>query len=62
MKELRERLRILWSDLQSWYGRLSAREQVLVGAASGASAVFVVFLVLFLLASSAAATRRRTEV
>jgi general secretion pathway protein M len=62
MKDLRERLRILWSDLQSWYGRLSAREQVLVGAASGAAAVFVVFLVLFLLSSSAAATRRRTEV
>ena len=62
MKELREKLRILWSDLQSWYGRLTAREQVLVGTAGGASVVFLVFLVLFLLSSSAAATRRRTEV
>ena len=62
MKELREKLRILWSDLQTWYGRLSSREQVMVGAAGGATAVFVVFLVLFLLSSSAAATRRRTEV
>jgi len=62
MKSLAERLRIAWSDLQSWYGRLTAREQVLVATAGGASVVFVVFLVLFLLSSSAAATRRRTEV
>jgi general secretion pathway protein M len=58
---MRERLRILWSDLQSWYGRLSPRERVLVGSAGGAAAVFGVFLILFLLSSSAAATRKRTE-
>jgi general secretion pathway protein M len=58
---MRERLRLLWSDLQTWYGRLSSREQVLVGSAGSAAGVFLVFLVLFLLSSSAAATRRRTE-
>jgi general secretion pathway protein M len=58
---MRERLRVLWSDLQGWYGRLTARERVLVGSAGGAGGVFLVFLVLYLLSSSAAATRKRTE-
>ncbi len=58
---MRERLRLLWSDLQAWYLRLSARERVMVTAAGGTTVVVVTFLVLFLLSSSADATRRRTE-
>lgn len=56
-----ERLRLLWSDLQAWYLRLSARERVMVTGAGAATVVVVTFLVLFLLSSSADATRRRTE-
>lgn len=58
---MRERLRIIWSDLQVWYLRLTPRERVLVGSAGGATVVVVTFVTLFLLASSADATRRRTE-
>ena len=56
-----ERLRLLWSDLQGWYLRLTARERVMVGAGGGGGLVFLVFLTLFLLAIAADSTRRRTE-
>jgi len=56
-----ERLRLLWSDLQAWYLKLSARERVMVTSGGAAAVVVVTFLVLFLLSSSADATRRRTE-
>lgn len=67
-----ERLRLLWSDLQAWYLRLTgdlqgwylrltARERLMVSAAGGGGLVFVVFLTLFLLAIAADSTRHRTE-
>ncbi len=56
-----ERLRLLWSDLQTWYLRLSPRERVMVTSAGAATVVVVTLLVLFLLSTSADATRRRTE-
>ena len=58
---MRERLRILWSDLQAWYLRLNPRERVMVSVAGGATVVVVLFITLFLLSSSADATRRRTQ-
>ncbi|HSP18115.1 MAG TPA: type II secretion system protein GspM [Myxococcaceae bacterium] len=58
---MRERLRLLWSDLQAWYLRLSARERLMVTIAGAATVVVTTSLVLFLLSSSADATRRRTE-
>ena len=58
---MRERLRILWSDLQAWYLRLNPRERVMVSIAGGATVVVLLFITLFLLSSSADATRRRTE-
>jgi general secretion pathway protein M len=56
-----ERLRLLWSDLQAWYQRLTPRERVMVRAGGGGGLVFLVFLTLFLLAIAADSTRRRTE-
>ncbi|MGZ6080347.1 MAG: type II secretion system protein GspM [Myxococcaceae bacterium] len=56
-----ERLRLLWSDLQAWYMRLSARERVMVTSAGAATMVVFTLLILFLLSTSADATRRRTE-
>jgi general secretion pathway protein M len=56
-----ERLRLLWSDLQTWYLRLNPRERVLVSTAGSVGVVVLTFLVLFLLSSSADSTRRRTE-
>ena len=58
---MRERLRILWSDLQAWYLRLNPRERLMVSVAGGATVVVVLFITLFLLSSSADATRRRTQ-
>lgn len=58
---MRERLRLLWADLQTWFLRLNPRERVMVTGAGAATVVVVTFVVLFLLSSSADATRRRTE-
>ena len=58
---MRERLRLLWSDLQTWYGRLSSRRtgpggerRARRGGVPGVPGAVP-------LSSSAAATRRRTE-
>jgi len=58
---MERRLKQLWSDVQSWFFRLTERERVLVGAAGAALGVFAVFLILFSFSSSASTYRNRTR-
>jgi general secretion pathway protein M len=58
---MEQRLRQLWSDVQSWFFRLTERERVLVGVAGAAVGVFIIFVVAFSFASSASGYRDRTE-
>src|SRR5262245_62329695 len=58
---MEQRLKQLWSDVQSWFFRLTERERVLVSVAGAALGAFAIFLILFSFASSAAGYRDRTE-
>ena len=60
MTALEQRLKQLWSDLQSWFLRLTERERVLVSAAGAVLGVFIIFLVLFSFSASADRYRERT--
>jgi len=55
-----ERIRALWSELQTRFMGLTQRERMLVTVAGAAVLVFVLFLTLYTSASNASATRRRT--
>jgi general secretion pathway protein M len=56
-----ERLKTLLSLLQTWFQRLTSREQRLVVIAGAAAAAFVLFIVFFSFATSASGYARRTE-
>jgi len=51
----------LYADIQTWFSRLTQRERLMVGGASLALGVFVLFLVLVSFSSTAEATRRRIK-
>lgn len=55
-----ERIRALWSELQTRFSALTARERTLVSVAGAAVLVFALFLILYTSASNASSTRRRT--
>lgn len=58
---MEQRLRQLWSDVQSWFFRLTERERVLVGVAGAAVGAFIIFIIMFSFASSASGYRDRTQ-
>jgi general secretion pathway protein M len=60
MEQLRERVRVLWAEAQTWFFRLTQRERVMVGTASTALVTFLLFTIFFSLGSSAASIQRRT--
>src|SRR5262249_8341479 len=61
MDRIRERLRALLADVQTWLQRLTPRERRLVTVAGSATCGFVLFLILIAFSASAAGYRRRTE-
>lgn len=56
-----ERLRRLRADLEAWLGKLSARERVMVSAATLAVVLFVVWLVSFRVSAGISAREARIE-
>ena len=61
MDRLKERLRALLADVQTWLQGLTPRERRLVTYAGSAACAFVLFLILVAFSASAAGYRRRTE-
>lgn len=59
--ELREKVRSVWQELGTRFGRLTPREKRLVVGVGGAATVFVLFLIFMSFTTGAASTRRRTQ-
>ncbi len=56
-----ERLRALWTELQSRFGQLSERERKLVTGAGAGAYLLAILVLWFSFSSAAAGIRRRTE-